>query len=53
MTTITITLPTNKAGVKAIYKIQFQSCDFDKVVEAVENIKTHEELKSNSLWTIK
>lgn len=52
MSTITVTLPTKKAGKVAYFQIKFNVADFDKVVDAVAEVKTIEQLYSSPLWKV-
>jgi hypothetical protein len=52
MTTLKVTLPTKKAGQLAAFTIQFSIANFDKVVDAVAEVKTIEELNNNTLWKV-
>jgi hypothetical protein len=52
MTTINVTLPTNKAGKLAVFTIKFSVLKFDEVIDAVSNVKTIEQLKSSNLWEV-
>ena len=52
MTTITVTLPTGKAGQQASFTIQFNVSDFDSVIESVSSITTVKDLYSSNLWRV-
>lgn len=52
MKTLKVTLPTKKAGQLAVFTIQFSIANFDKVVDAVAEVKTIEELNNNTLWKV-
>ena len=51
MTTINVTLPTNKAGKLAVFTIQFEIKNFDAVIDQIENV-TIEGLFSSNLWKV-
>jgi len=51
--TTTITLPTTKPGQVTYHTIEFSPANFDKVIEAVSEVKTIIELANNKLWTLK
>ncbi len=50
-TTMTITLPTKKAGEVAYFTIEFLKADFLKVIDAVEEA-TLENVTNNNLWRV-
>jgi hypothetical protein len=52
MTTLKVTLPTNKAGQVAVFTIQFSISDFDTVIDAVSECKTVEQLYGSSIWKV-
>ena len=52
MTTINITLPTNKSGKQSVFTIQFSVLNFDSVIDAVSKVKNIEELYSSNLWKV-
>ena len=52
MTTIKVTLPSNKAGQLRVFTIEFSIKDFDKVIDAVSEVKTIDDLKKSELWKV-
>lgn len=52
MTTLTLTLPTGKAGQQATFTIQFNVSNFDAVIESVSELKSVEDLYSSNLWKV-
>lgn len=52
MTTLKVTLPTNKAGELAVFTIQFSISKFDEVIDAVSEIKNVEQLNNSTLWKV-
>ena len=52
MTTIKVTLPTNKAGQFKVFTIEFNIQNFDQVIDAVSQLKNINELKSSTLWKV-
>lgn len=52
MTTLKVTLPTKKSGQLAVFTIEFSITNFDKVVDAVSEVKTIEQLNNNALWKV-
>jgi hypothetical protein len=51
MTTLKVTLPTNKAGQLAVFTIEFSISNFDSVIDAV-SLCTIEQLYSSNLWKV-
>lgn len=52
MTTLNVTIPTKKAGKLAVFTIQFDIANFEKVVDAAASLKSIEELNSCTLWKV-
>lgn len=52
MTTLHVTLPTNKAGQLSVFTVKFNVANFDKVVEALAEVKSIKELNNNTLWEV-
>ncbi len=51
MTTLKVTLPTNKSGQLAVFTIQFSIDNFDAVVDAVSEC-TIENIFTSNLWKV-
>ena len=51
MTTLKVTLPTNKAGQLAVFTIQFSINNFDAVVDAISEC-TIENIYNSNLWKV-
>ena len=52
MTSIKVTLPSNKAGQLKVFTIEFSIKDFDRVIDAVSEVKTIDDLKKSELWKV-
>lgn len=50
--TLTVTIPTGKAGKVNFFKIQFDIQNFDKVTSAVSLVQSEKELRNSNLWIV-